>query len=70
MEKIKIIHDMDGENGYPVGTILTSQELIEDYTDCLNEVEDADTIHFLQSSKTEITIDFIADLWGLEYEYV
>lgn len=70
MGKIKILGDTDGAYGYPVGVILPTKELIEDYINCLNEVEDADTIIFLKDSKEEIAVDFIADLWGLDYEYV
>ena len=70
MEKIKILSDRDGAYGYPVGTILPSDQLIEVYIDCLNEVEDADTISFLKSSRTEEAVDFIADMWGLDYEFV
>lgn len=70
MGKIKILSDADGGYGYPVGVILPTKELIDDYINCLNEVEDADTISFLKDSKEEIAVDFIADLWGLDYEYV
>ena len=68
--KIKITFDSDGAYGYPKGTIITGKELVNDYIDCLNEVEDADTIKFLQNSELEKSVDFVAQMWGLSYDVI
>ena len=68
--KIKITFDSDGAYGYPKDTIITGKDLVSDYIDCLNEVEDADTIKFLQTSELEKSVDFIAQMWGLNYDVI
>ena len=68
--KIKITFDSDGAYGYPKGTIITGKELVNDYIDCLNEVEDADTINFLKHSEIEKSVDFVAQMWGLSYDVI
>lgn len=68
--KIKITFDSDGAYGYPKGTIIDGKDLVNDYIDCLNEVEDADTITFLRNSEIEKSVDFIAQMWGLNYDII
>jgi len=68
--KIKITFDYDGVYGYPKGTIIDGKDLVNDYIDCLNEVEDADTITFLRNSEIEKSVDFIAQMWGLNYDVI
>ena len=68
--KIKITFDSDGAYGYPKDTIITGKDLVNDYIDCLNEKEDADTIKFLQNSDIEKSVDFIAQMWGLNYDVI
>ena len=66
--KIKIIFDADGV--YGKGEAMDGQQLVRDYIECLNEVEDASTIAFLKSAETGKAVDFVAELWGLDYEVV
>lgn len=73
MKKYKIVHD--GENVYSDGTIISSDNLIEDYLDVCNSTEDADLIgrlYTLKQRNTEQSIrqaaDFIADMWNIEIE--
>ncbi len=68
--KIKITFDPDGAYGYPKNEVIEPQVLIEDYIECLNPKEDADTISFLRRIDTEKAVDFVAEKWNLEYEYV
>ena len=68
--KIKITFDPDGVYGYPKGTIIDGKDLVNDYIDCLNEVEDADTITFLRNSEIEKSVDFIAQMWSLNYDVI
>lgn len=68
--KIKITFDSDGAYGYPKGTIIDGKDLVNDYIDSLNEVEDADTITFLRNSEIENSVDFIAQMWGLNYDII
>lgn len=68
--KIKITFDPDGAYGYPKDGIIDAQQLVNDYIENLNEVEDADTISFLKSQPLEKSIDFVAEMWSLSYEFV
>ena len=68
--KIKITFDQDGAYGYPNGTIIDGKDLVNDYIDTLNEIEDADTINFLQTSEVEKSVDFVAQMWGLNYDVI
>lgn len=67
--KVKINFDPDGVYGYPKGETIEANQLVEDYIDCLNEVEDADTISFLKSQPIEKAVDFVADMWELDYDF-
>lgn len=67
--KIKILFDGDGEYGYPKGEILEAQQFVNDYIDSLNEVEDADTIAFLNQIDIEKAVDFVAEIWDVDYEW-
>lgn len=67
--KIKITFDSDGAYGYPQGTI-DGKDLVNHYIATLNEVEDADTITFLRNSEIEKSVDFIAKMWGLNYDII
>ena len=61
--KIRIIDDY-GEV-YETGRIMEAQELINDYIDCINDVE---TIDFLHTVDEDTAMKFIKDMWGIEYE--
>ena len=52
------------------GRTMEVKELINDYIDCLNDVEDAETITFLRTVDDNTALKFIKDMWGLEYEVV
>lgn len=67
--KVKIIFDPDGDYGYPKGEIIEAQQLVDDYIENLNEVEDADTISFLKKTEIEKAVDFVAEMWKLDYEF-
>lgn len=66
--KVEILHDTDGGYGYPKNTIIDAEQLVDDYINCLNKVEDADTIFYLLSLRTEYAVDFVAEMWQLDYE--
>lgn len=68
--KVKITFDPDGVYGFEYGNIVSASQLIESYITGLNEVEDADTIQFLKSLETEKAVDFIAQMWELEYDII
>lgn len=67
---IKITFDPDGAYGYPKNEIINGKQLVNDYIDTLNEVEDADTINFIHRSEIEKSVDFIAKAWNLSYDVV
>lgn len=52
------------------GRTMEVKELVNDYIDCLNDVEDAETITFLQTVDENTALKFIKDMWGLEYEVI
>ena len=68
--KVKITFDPDGVYGYPKGEVIDGKQLVEDYIGCLNEVEDADTIKFLKTSEIEKSVDFVAEMWSLNYDLI
>ena len=68
--KIKITFDPDGAYGYPKDGIIDAKQLVNDYIENLNEVEDADTIAFLKRIEIEKAADFVAEMWSLDYEIV
>lgn len=75
MKNYKIVHDV--ENVYADGTIISSDNLIEDYLDVCNSTEDADLIGWLYTLKQRNTeksirqaVDFIADMWGIKIEEI
>lgn len=65
--KVKITSDM-GE--VYDGRTMEVKELVNDYIDCLNDVEDAETITFLQTVDENTALKFIKDMWGLKYEVI
>lgn len=65
--KIRIIEDY-GEV-YESGREMEANELINDYIDCLNEIEYSDTIEFLRNDE-RTSLKFIGDMWGLKYVIV
>ena len=67
---IKITFDPDGAYGYPKGEIIDGQQLVNDYIETLNEVEDADTISFLKRIEIEKAVDFVAEMWDLSYDII
>ena len=67
---IKITFDPAGVYGYPKGEVIDGKQLVEDYIDCLNEVEDADTIKFLKEQPIEKSVDFVAKMWSLNYDVI
>ena len=68
--KINITFDPDGAYGYPKGEIIDGQQLVNDYIETLNEVEDADTISFLKRIEIEKAVDFVAEMWDLSYDII
>lgn len=68
--RVKIKFDPDGEYGYPKNIIISAQQLVRDYIDHLNEVEDADTISFLRKTEIGKAVDFVAEMWELDYDVV
>lgn len=67
--KIKITFDPEGIYD-PEDGIIDAQQLVDDYINCLNEVEDADTIDFLKKIEIGKAVDFVADMWRLDYKIV
>lgn len=68
MCKIKILSDMAGAYGYPVGTILSVEELFKDFResgDC-----DDSLYGYLCGIPIPCAVDTIAEEWGLEYKFV
>ena len=68
MGKIKILSDADGDYGYPVGTILSIEELFKDF----RESDDCDDslYRYLCGIPIPHAVDMIAEKWGLNYEFV
>lgn len=68
MGKIKIIHDKDGGYGYPIGTILSVEELFKDF----RESDDCDDslYNYLCRIPIPAAVDIIAEKWGISYKYV
>lgn len=68
MGKIKILGDADGAYGYPVGTILSIEELFKDFRES-NECTE-DLYDYLCGIPIPYAVDTIAEELGLEYEFV
>jgi len=68
--KIKITFDPDGAYGYPKDGIIDAKQLVNDYIENLNEVEDAETISFLKRQPLEKSVDFVAEMWRLDYDII
>jgi len=68
--KINITFDPDGAYGYPKGEIIDGQQLVNDYIETLNEVEDADTISFIKRIEIEKAVDFVAEIRSLNYDII
>lgn len=68
--KINITFDHDGVYGYPKGEIIDGQQLVNGYIESLNEVEDSDTISFLEQIEIEKAVDFVAKMWDLSYDII
>ncbi len=64
--KVRITSDRN--KVYKDGQILTANELITDYADTSGA--DSGDIDWLYRISIADAIDFIADMWGLGYEYV
>lgn len=68
MGKIKILSDSDGAYGYPVGTILSVEELFKDFRgsyDCNDKL-----YNYLCRIPIPHAVDMIAEKWNLDYEFV
>ena len=65
MGKIRIIND--GGGVYEYGEIIAVGDLIRDYCDCDNDKSMQD---WLWKVPIPTAVKHIADMWGLEYEYV
>lgn len=68
MSKIKILHDDDGEYGFPVGTELTIEELFDDFR-YSNECTE-DLYNYLCRIPIPAAVEEIAKLWRFDYEFV
>ena len=68
MGKIKILGDVDGDYGYPVGTILPVDELFKDF----RESDDCDDslYNYLCGIPIPYAVDIIAEKLGLDYKFV
>lgn len=67
MTNIKILSDSDGGYGYPVGTILSVEELFKDFresADCNDSL-----YKHLCGIPIPYAVDMIAEKWGLDYEF-
>ena len=64
--KIKILFDPEGAYGYPKNEIIEADKLIEDYIDCQDEY----MVDYIKSVDTCKAVDFIAEAWGLDYEFI
>lgn len=62
---IKIIRD--NGNVYEAGLIISVGKLMEDYCEC---TDDQGLIDFLWRIPIPSAIAFIAEAWGIEYEFV
>lgn len=68
MGKIKILRDADGGYGYPVGTILSIDELFKDFrksNDCDDKLYD-----YICRIPIPHAVDMIAEKWGVDYKFV
>ena len=68
MGKIKILGDMAGAYGYPVGTIISVEELLRDFRES-NECTE-DMYKYLCGIPIPYAVDMIAEKWGLDYKFV
>lgn len=68
MVKIKILGDADGGYGYPVGKILSVEELFNGF----RESDDCDDklYGYLCGIPIPHAVDMIAEKWGLDYKFV
>lgn len=65
MGKIKITHD--DNNVYAIGQVMEIKKLIEDFCDCSNDESLNDWLYAIPIPSA---MKFIADAWGLDYEFV
>lgn len=68
MGAIKILQDMDGGYVYPVGTTISVDELFSDFrksNDCTDGLYE-----YLCRIPIPEAVDMIAEMWGLDYEFV
>ena len=68
MGKIKILGDIDGGYGYPIGTTLSVEELLRDFSES-NECTE-DLYKYLCGIPIPYAVDMIAEKWGLDYKFV
>lgn len=68
--KIKITFDPDSAYGYPKNIVMWGKQLVNDYISNLNKLKDADVIAMLNHANTEKAVDYVAQQWSLEYEFV
>ena len=68
MGKIRILHDYDGEYGFPVGTILYIDDLFLRFR---HSIECTDDLYqYLCRIPIPAAVDEIAKLWRFDYEFV
>ena len=68
MGKVKILGDIDGGYGYPIGTILSVEELFKDFRES-NDCDD-NLYGYLCGIPIPYAVDVIAEKWGLDYKFV
>ena len=68
--KIRITFDPDSAYGYPKNIVMCGKQLVNDYISNLNKLKDADIISMLTHANTEKAVDYVAQQWSLEYEFV
>lgn len=68
MAKYKIIYDR--EDIYHKGEIYDGKELISQFVETCNEIEDADFIGYIQTIDEDEAISQICDLWDMQMEKI
>ena len=65
MGKIKI--NSDNGNVYEIGSIVNIMDFIDSFCGCTN---DESLVAYIYRIPIPSAVDFIADAWGIDYEFV
>lgn len=66
MRKITYRVKSSPANMYAQGSLITSEDLINDYVASLRETEDADHIGYITTTDPSEAVAYICDAWGIE----